>query len=105
VVAVEPRECAVLSGGQVGTHKIQGIGVTFVPPVLDKGLIDEVLPVSAAGVQGAVQGAVAVQGAAAQGAAVQGAGVQGAAGCVPRMACCSGCSRLPQLRRGWRAAR
>ncbi|MHB8243006.1 MAG: cysteine synthase A [Solirubrobacteraceae bacterium] len=46
VVAVEPRESCVLSGGRAGPHRIQGIGAGFVPPVLNRELIDEVIPVS-----------------------------------------------------------
>ncbi len=46
VVAVEPQGSAVLSGGQPGPHRIQGIGAGFVPPVLNRELLDEVLAVS-----------------------------------------------------------
>ena len=45
VVAVEPRGSAVLSGGTPGTHKIQGIGAGFVPAVLNRQVLDEVISV------------------------------------------------------------
>ncbi len=46
VVAVEPTDSPVLSGGSPAPHKIQGIGAGFVPDILDTGLIDEIVTVS-----------------------------------------------------------
>ncbi|MCU1423989.1 MAG: cysK [Microbacteriaceae bacterium] len=48
VVAVEPEESAILSGGAPGPHKIQGIGANFVPEVLDRDVYDEVIDVNIA---------------------------------------------------------
>ena len=46
IVAVEPKDSPVLSGGHSGPHKLQGIGAGFVPEVLDTSVYDEIIPVS-----------------------------------------------------------
>jgi cysteine synthase A len=48
VVAVEPGESPVLSGGQPGSHKIEGIGIGYVPPMWDPGLVDQIVSIPTA---------------------------------------------------------
>jgi len=46
VVAIEPADSQVLTGGKSGAHKIQGIGAGFIPAVLEMSLVDEIIPVT-----------------------------------------------------------
>jgi len=45
IIAVEPGESAVLSGGQAGPHKIEGVGIGYTPPLWDPNLVDEIIAV------------------------------------------------------------
>jgi cysteine synthase A len=45
IVAVEPAESSVLLGGQPGPHKIEGVGIGYIPPLWEPTLVDEILPV------------------------------------------------------------
>jgi cysteine synthase A len=45
IAAVEPAESAVLSGGEPGPHKIEGVGVGFTPPLWDPSVVDEIIPI------------------------------------------------------------
>ena len=46
IIAVEPAESPVLSGGQPGPHKIDGVGIGYIPPLWDPNLVDEIIAVS-----------------------------------------------------------
>ncbi|MBR2504899.1 MAG: pyridoxal-phosphate dependent enzyme, partial [Elusimicrobiaceae bacterium] len=46
IIAVEPASSAVLEGKPAAPHKIQGIGAGFVPPILDRSVIDQIIPVT-----------------------------------------------------------
>jgi cysteine synthase A len=46
VVAVEPAESPVLGGGQAGPHRIEGVGVGFIPPLWDPSVVDEIAPIA-----------------------------------------------------------
>jgi len=45
IIAVEPFDSPLLSGGSAGPHKIQGIGANFIPPILNRDILDEIIPV------------------------------------------------------------
>jgi cysteine synthase A len=45
IVVVEPAESSVLLGGPAGPHKIEGVGIGYVPPLWEPALVDEILPV------------------------------------------------------------
>lgn len=45
IIAVEPGESPVLSGGQAGPHKIEGVGIGYIPPLWEPGLVDEIMAV------------------------------------------------------------
>ena len=45
IVAVEPKESAVLGGGEPGPHKIEGVGIGYLPPLWDPSLVDEIIPI------------------------------------------------------------
>ena len=51
IIAVEPSESAVLSGGQAGAHRIEGIGIGFAPPLWDSRVVDEIVPIPTADAQ------------------------------------------------------
>lgn len=52
VIAVEPAESAVLSGGAAGPHKIEGVGIGYTPPLWDPSVVDEIVPIATADAKG-----------------------------------------------------
>ena len=62
IVAVEPDTSAVLSGGEPGAHKLQGIGAGFIPKATDVSVIDEVMKVSAENAGDTARAAAAKEG-------------------------------------------
>lgn len=62
IVAVEPDTSAVLSGGAPGPHKLQGIGAGFIPKVLDRSVLDEIVTVKAEDAGAAARAAAAKEG-------------------------------------------
>ncbi len=62
IVAVEPDESPLLSGGKAGPHKLQGIGANFVPATLDMSLVDRVMPISAEDAGNAARAAASKEG-------------------------------------------
>ena len=62
VMAVEPAESPVLSGGQAGQHGIQGIGANFVPSIMDRSLLDEIIQVPTAEAMAAARRLMRLQG-------------------------------------------
>jgi cysteine synthase A len=48
IVAVEPAESSVLRGGQPGPHKIEGVGIGYIPPLWDPAVVDDIEPVATA---------------------------------------------------------
>ena len=62
IVAVEPAASPLLSGGKAGAHQLQGIGANFIPEVLDRTLIDMVVPVSNEDARNTARAAAAQEG-------------------------------------------
>lgn len=52
ITVVEPAESAVLSGGQPGPHKIEGVGIGYTPPLWEPGLVDGIIPIATADAKG-----------------------------------------------------